>query len=206
MKSIRQLIVIAASALLPVLAHAGAIEQLRGFLNDTRSYKADFEQAVIARNGRKPQESSGTLAILRPGKLRWEILKPYPQLVVGDGERVWIHDPELQQVTIRKVGQAMGSSPAALLAGNNELEKNFTLREAGEADGLVWVEATPKNAESGFEKVRLGMAGRELKAMALYDNFGQTTHIRLLRAERNPSLAAGLFRFTPPAGSDVIGD
>jgi outer membrane lipoprotein carrier protein len=191
---------------LPVLAHAGAIDQLRGFLNDTRSYKADFEQAVITGSGRKPQESSGTLAIQRPGKLRWEILKPYPQLVVGDGDKIWIHDPELQQVTVRKAGQAIGGSPAALLAGNNELEKNFTLKEGGEADGLAWVEAIPKNTESGFEKVRIGMAGRDMKAMELYDNFGQTTHIRLLRGERNPALAAGLFRFTPPPGSDVIGE
>jgi outer membrane lipoprotein carrier protein len=202
----RKLLLAAAFAVLPVLAHAGAIDQLRGFLNDTRSYKADFEQAVITGSGRKPQESSGTLAIQRPGKLRWEILKPYPQLVVGDGDKIWIHDPELQQVTVRKAGQAIGGSPAALLAGNNELEKNFTLKEGGEADGLAWVEAIPKNTESGFEKVRIGMAGRDMKAMELYDNFGQTTHIRLLRGERNPALAAGLFRFTPPPGSDVIGE
>jgi len=202
----RKLLLAAAFAVLPVLAHAGAIDQLRGFLNDTRSYKADFEQAVITGNGRKPQESSGTLAIQRPGKLRWEIVKPYPQLVVGDGDKIWIHDPELQQVTVRKAGQAIGGSPAALLAGNNELEKNFTLKEGGEADGLAWVDAIPKNTESGFEKVRIGMAGRDMKAMELYDNFGQTTHIRLLRGERNPALAAGLFRFTPPPGSDVIGE
>lgn len=206
MKIARKILSTVMFAALPLFAHAGAIDQLRGFLNDTRSYKADFEQAVIGRNGRKPQESSGTLAIQRPGKLRWEVVKPYPQLVVGDGEKIWIHDPELQQVTVRKAGQALGGSPAALLAGSNELEKNFTLREAGEADGLAWVEAVPKVADSGFEKVRIGMAGREMKAMELHDNFGQTTHIRLLRGERNPALAAGLFRFKPPAGSDVIGE
>lgn len=206
MKIARKILSTVMFAALPLFAHAGAIDQLRGFLSDTRSYKADFEQAVIGRNGRKPQESSGTLAIQRPGKLRWEVVKPYPQLVVGDGEKIWIHDPELQQVTVRKAGQALGGSPAALLAGSNELEKNFTLREAGEADGLAWVEAVPKVADSGFEKVRIGMAGREMKAMELHDNFGQTTHIRLLRSERNPALAAGLFRFKPPAGSDVIGE
>jgi outer membrane lipoprotein carrier protein len=206
MKIARKILSTVMFAALPLFAHAGAIDQLRGFLNDTRSYKADFEQAVIGRNGRKPEESSGTLAIQRPGKLRWEVVKPYPQLVVGDGEKIWIHDPELQQVTVRKAGQALGGSPAALLAGSNELEKNFTLREAGEADGLAWVEAVPKVADSGFEKVRIGMAGREMKAMELHDNFGQTTHIRLLRGERNPALAAGLFRFKPPAGSDVIGE
>ncbi len=206
MKIAQKILSTAIFAALPLFAHAGAIDQLRGFLNETRSYKADFEQAVVSRNGRKPQESSGTLAILRPGKLRWEILKPYPQLVVGDGEKIWIHDPELQQVTVRKAGQAIGGSPAALLAGSNELEKNFTLREAGDAEGLAWVEAIPKSPDSGFEKVRIGMAGKDMKAMELFDNFGQTTHIRLLRNERNPTLPATLFRFTPPAGADVIGE
>src|SRR5574343_1564355 len=187
-------------------AQAGAIDQLHDFLKGTRSFKADFAQTVIGKNGRKPQQSSGNVAILRPGKLRWEITKPYPQLVVGDGEKIWIHDPELQQVTVRKTGQAMGSSPAALLSGSNELDKNFTLKDAGEADGLVWVDALPKVSDSGFEKVRLGLAGTELRAMELLDSFGQTTQIRFSRIERNPALPAGLFRFVPPAGADVVGE
>ena len=206
MKNLIKLLSTAIFATLPLLAEAGAIEQLRAFLDDTRSFKADFEQSVVARHGKKPQHSSGTLAIQRPGKLRWEIIKPYPQLVVSDGDKVWIHDPDLQQVTVRPAGQAIGGSPAALLAGSNALEKNFRLSEAGEADGLAWVEAVPKSAESGFEKLRIGMAGRQLKAMLLVDNFGQTTQIRLLRPEHNPSLPAALFRFSPPAGTDVIGD
>jgi outer membrane lipoprotein carrier protein len=196
----------AAVALWPLLAEAGAVDQLHRFLTDTRTLKADFAQAVVARSGRKPQQSSGTLAISRPGKLRWDIQKPYPQLVVGDGEKIWIYDPELKQVTVRKAGQAISGSPAALLAGSNELERDFILKEAGEADGLAWVEATPRRNESGFEKVRLGFAGSELRAMELYDNFGQTTHIRFSRIERNPVLPASTFRFTPPPGADVIGE
>ncbi|MPN36295.1 Outer-membrane lipoprotein carrier protein [bioreactor metagenome] len=125
--------------------------------------------------------------------------------MVGDGEKIWIHDPELQQVTVRPAGEAIGASPAALLAGSNALEKNFVLKEGGERDGLAWVEATPKTAESGFEKVRIGLLGKEMKVMELFDNFGQTTLIRLQRSERNPALSATLFRFTPPAGTDVIG-
>lgn len=190
----------------PLFAQAGGIDQLRSFLNETRTFQADFEQSVISRNGRPPQVSSGRLAIFRPGKLRWEIHKPYPQLVVGDGVKIWIHDPELQQVTVRPAGQALGGSPAALLAGSNALEKNFTLKEAGDAEGLAWVEATPKSAESGFEKVRIGMAGKAMQVMELFDNFGQTTRIHLLRPESNPNLPPTLFRFTPPAGSDVIGE
>jgi len=190
----------------PLLAHAGAIDQLHQFLQSTRTLKAEFSQTVIAKSGRKPQQSSGLVAISRPGKLRWEIQKPYPQLVVGDGEKVWIHDPELQQVTVRKAGQAIGSSPAALLSGSNELEKNFTLKEAGGGDGLEWVEATPKASDSGFEKVRMGFAGGDLKAMELLDSFGQTTVVRFAKLERNPALPASVFRFTPPAGTDVVGE
>ena len=190
----------------PLLAHAGAIDQLHQFLQNTRTLKAEFSQTAIAKSGRKPQQSSGLVAISRPGKLRWEIQKPYPQLVVGDGEKVWIHDPELQQVTVRKAGQAIGSSPAALLSGSNELEKNFTLKEAGGGDGLEWVEATPKASDSGFEKVRMGFAGGDLKAMELLDSFGQTTVVRFAKLERNPALPASVFRFTPPAGTDVVGE
>ena len=195
-----------AVALLPVIAQAGAVDQLHDFLKNTRTLKADFAQSVIAKNGRKPQQSSGVVAIARPGKLRWEIQKPFPQLVVGDGEKIWIHDPELQQVTVRKAGQAIGGSPAALLSGSNELEKNFTLKEAGEAEGLNWVEATPKVSDSGFERVRLGFSGSDLKAMELLDSFGQTTLIHFSRLERNPALPAATFRFVPPAGVDVVGE
>lgn len=196
---------VAATLCLPLAAQAGAIEQLHDFLKTTRTLKADFSQSVLGKNGRKPQLSSGTVAISRPGKLRWEIVRPYPQLVVGDGDKIWIHDPELQQVTVRKAGQAISGSPAALLAGNNELERNFTLRDSGDQDGLAWVEATPKAAESGFEKVRLGFAGSDLKAMDLFDSFGQTTQIRFSRIEKNPALPAATFSFKPPAGADVIG-
>lgn len=206
MKFAQKIRLTVALALFPLLASAGAVDQLHDFLKSTRTLKADFSQMIIGKNGRKPQESSGTVAIARPGKLRWEILKPYPQLVVGDGEKVWIHDPDLQQVTVRKVGQAIGGSPAALLSGSNELEKNFTLKEAGEAEGMAWVEATPKAGDSGFEAVRLGFVGNDLKAMELQDSFGQTTLIRFNRIERNPALPAGTFKFTPPAGADVVGE
>ena len=186
--------------------HAGAIDQLHRFLESTRTLKAEFAQIVIAKNGRKPQQSSGIVSISRPGKLRWEILKPYPQLVVGDGEKIWIYDQELQQVTIRKAGQAISGSPAALLAGNNDLEKNFNLKEAGNAEGMAWVEAVPKNNESGFERVRLGFFGADLKAMELNDSFGQTTQVSFSKIERNPVLPANNFKFTAPAGVDVVGE
>jgi outer membrane lipoprotein carrier protein len=153
--------------------------------------------------------------ISRPGKFRWQIDKPYSQLLVGDGEKVWMHDPDLRQVTVRKVGAALGGTPAALLAGDNTIEKNFTLRQidktdearSGDAgDALDWVEATPRMADSGFEKVRLGFAAHELKAMVLHDSLGQTTRLNFSRVERNPRLPPGLFRFVPPAGADILGE
>lgn len=191
---------------LPMLAQAGAVDRLHQFLSSTKTLKAEFAQLVVTKGGRKPQQSAGVVAISRPGKLRWDIRKPYPQLVVSDGEKVWIHDSELQQVTVRKVDQALGGSPAALLSGNNDLERNFTLSEAGESDGMLWVEAVPKTADSGFEKVRIGFAGSDLKAMELQDSFGQTTLIRFSALERNPVLPATTFRFVPPAGIDIVGE
>lgn len=187
-------------------ASAGAIDKLHRFLESTKTVRADFAQIVVAKNGRKPQQSTGVMMFSRPGKFRWQIEKPYSQLLLGDGEKVWIYDPDLRQVTVKKVGTALGGTPAALLAGDNAFEKNFTLREIGEREGMDWLEAIPKTQDSGFEKIHLGFAGNDLKAMELFDNFGQTTSLLFARLERNPPLAASLFRFTPPAGADVIGD
>ena len=185
---------------------AGAIDKLHRFLETTHTVRADFAQIVVAKNGRKPQKSSGVMMFARHGKFRWQIEQPYSQLLVGDGDKVWIYDPELRQVTVKKVGTALGGSPAALLAGDDSLDKNFTLSEAGIREGNEWLEAMPKSSDSGFEKIRLGFSGNELKAMELFDNFGQTTTLLFARLERNPPLAPVLFRFTPPAGADVIGD
>ncbi|KAB2928710.1 MAG: outer membrane lipoprotein chaperone LolA [Dechloromonas sp.] len=190
----------------PLLAQAGAVDRLHQFLSSTKTLKAEFSQLVISKGGRKPQESSGVVAISRPGKLRWDIRKPYAQLVVSDGEKVWIHDTELQQVTVRQVGKAIGGSPAALLSGSNDLERNFTLSEAGEREDMLWVEAVPKSGDSGFERVRIGFVGNDLKAMELQDSFGQTTLIRFSALERNPPLPPATFRFVPPAGVDVVGE
>lgn len=206
----RRLIVAVACLVATQVVNASAIDKLHRFLESTKTMRADFAQIVVAKNGKKPQQSSGVMMFSRPGKFRWQIEKPYAQLLVGDGERVWIYDPDLRQVTVRKVDAALGSTPAALLVGEgggkSALEKNFTLREAGEREGLEWLEAIPKTPDSGFEKLQLGFSGTDLKAMELFDNFGQTTSLFFSHLERNPSLAATQFRFTPPAGVDVIGE
>lgn len=187
-------------------AQAGAIDKLHRFLDTTKTLRADFAQVVVAKNGKRPQPSTGVMMISRPGKFRWQIEKPYSQLLVGDGEKVWMYDPDLRQVTVKKMGAALGSTPAALLVSANALEKNFVLRELGEREGLEWLEATPKSGDSGFEKLHLGFAGNDLKAMELFDNFGQTTSLAFMHLERNPALATTNFRFMPPAGVDVIGE
>jgi outer membrane lipoprotein carrier protein len=191
-------------------ARAGAVDQLKRFVEGTKSARADFSQTVSGKSGRKPQLSAGTMMFARPGKFRWTYDKPYPQLLVGDGRKLWVYDPDLKQVSVRSLGQALGSSPAALLAGQmgdaGEIEKNFVLAEGGSRDGLDWVEARPRNPDAGFERLRIGLAGSELRAMEVFDNFGQTTLIRFTAFERNPALAASLFQFVPPKGADVVGE
>ena len=186
--------------------HADGLAQLKQFMDGTRTAQGSFSQQVFSKSGRKPQAASGTFAFSRPGKFRWTYEKPYAQLLVGDGAKLWAYDQELNQVTTKKLGQALGSTPAAILAGDNSLDRNFVLKNAGDADGLEWIEATPKAEDSSFERIRMGFAGGQLKAMLLNDNFGQTTSLLFGQIERNPSLDAGLFRFTPPKGADVVGE
>ena len=192
--------------ILPNLAHADGIERLKAFFQSTTSMRALFHQTVVDSKGRKVQEVDGSMQLQRPGKFHWDYYKPYLQLIVGDGEKVWLYDPELNQVTVRALDKALGSSPAALLAGNKEIEKTFVLKNEGLQDGLEWVSATPKNTESGFERVLLGFKDASLQEMELHDNFGHITVIEFSKLERNPKLAAQDFRFTPPTGADVVGE
>ncbi len=187
-------------------AHADALAQLKQFMDGTRSARGTFSQQVFSKSGRKPQQASGTFAFSRPGKFRWIYEKPYAQILVGDGSKLWAYDQELNQVTTKKLGQALGSTPAAILAGDNSLDRNFVLKDGGSSDGLEWVEATPKADDSSFERIRLGFAGGQLKAMILNDNFGQTTALQFGQMERNPAIDPAQFRFVPPKGADVVGD
>lgn len=187
-------------------AHAGSVESLRSFVRETQTVRANFAQTVLDRNGRSVSQASGVMTFSRPGKFRWTYDKPYEQLIVGDGVKLWIFDKDLNQVTVRKLDEALGSSPAALLAGNNEIEKFFALSDAGSRDGLDWLEASPKSKDTLFAAVRMGFAGNTLKKMELKDSFGQTTMIRFDKLERNPQLATGQFKFAPPKGADVIGE
>ena len=185
---------------------AASLERFQSFLRTTQSARADFEQKVYGRDGKLMQESKGSFVFLRPGRFRWTYAKPVDQVIVGDGERVWIHDRDLNQVTVRRLSKALGSTPAALLAGASDIDAAFELSEIGEKGGLEWLEAKPREKEAGFERMRLGMAASGVAAMELVDHFGQTTVLRFSNVVRNPQLDAGTFRFTPPRGADVLGD
>ena len=187
-------------------ANAASTDRLKTFVEQTRSASADFSQTVVDRGGKKIQQASGSLQFSRPGKFRWMYDTPYEQLIVGDGTKLWIFDKDLNQVTARKLDDALGASPAALLAGDNAIEKNFDLKDTAAKDGLEWLEATPKSNESTFERIRMGFKGADLDTMELKDQFGQLTVIRFTDLKRNPALSPDLFTFTPPQGADVIGD
>jgi outer membrane lipoprotein carrier protein len=187
-------------------AQADSIERFKSFLRSTQSARADFEQKVYGGQGQLKQESKGSFVFLRPGRFRWTYAKPVDQVIVGDGERVWIYDRDLNQVTVRKLSKALGSTPAALLAGASDVEKAFELSDAGQRDGLEWLEAKPKERDAGFERIRMGFSTGGLEAMELTDNFGQTTRLRFHNLQRNPKTDPGEFRFEPPKGADVLGD
>ncbi|MBV8031379.1 MAG: outer membrane lipoprotein chaperone LolA [Betaproteobacteria bacterium] len=187
-------------------AQADALERFKVFVKTTQAAKGNFEQKVQDRTGQPVQASRGTFVFVRPGHFRWEYLKPVDQLIVGDGQRVWIYDRDLNQVTVRRVTSALGSTPAALLAGASDVEKAFDLSEAGERDGLEWLEARPKEKEAGFERVKLGFGVAGIQAMELTDHFGQTTTLRFSNLERNPKVDPAQFRFEPPKGADVLGE
>jgi chaperone LolA len=187
-------------------ASAASTDRLKTFVEQTRSASADFSQTVVDRAGKKVQQANGSLQFSRPGKFRWTYDTPYQQLIVGDGKKLWIFDKDLNQVTARRLDDALGASPAALLAGDNAIEKNFDLKNAAAEDGLEWLEATPKSSETTFERIRMGFKGADLDTMELKDQFGQLTVIRFTGLKRNPALSPDLFTFTPPQGADVIGE
>jgi len=187
------------------MAMADGVSSLLDFFNNTNTMRAQFSQVVNDKQGRKEQEVEGTMQLQRPNKFRWDYKKPYEQQIVSDGKQVFLFDTDLQQVTIRELSKALGSSPAAMLAGGGDVEKSFILKNAIRKDGLTWVLALPKDKDSGFDRVLLGFKADKLRKMELYDSFNHITLITFNEVERNPVLQDSTFLFTPPKGVDVVG-
>ncbi|MET0682945.1 MAG: outer membrane lipoprotein chaperone LolA [Casimicrobiaceae bacterium] len=188
------------------VACADGLAQLKAFNETTKSGKTAFTQTVAAKGQAEPKESKGTFSFQRPGKFRWAYERPFEQLIVGDGERLWIYDRDLNQVIVRKLDRALGSTPAALLSGGGALEANFELIDGGRRDGLDFVEAKPRTADTGFERVRIGLANNLPRTMELKDTLGNVTTLRFDAFERNAPLDAGQFRYVPPPGADIVGE
>jgi outer membrane lipoprotein carrier protein len=199
---LKQLILSAALVLSAVAAQAAGLDQLRGFLTQTTSARGEFTQRV-SRNT-SAQQSSGRFVFQRPGRFRWSYEKPYEQLIIGDGERLTIFDKDLNQATIRKLQAALPSSPASILFGSNDFEREFDVTELGARDGLEWIRARPKAKDTPFERIEIGFRDGLPGGMLLVDNFGQTTTLTFSKVERNPKLEPDAFRFTPPKGADVL--
>jgi len=187
-------------------AYAGGVERLKAFIAGAKTAEADFTQTVADKSGRVSQQASGKMAFARPGKFRWDYNAPYEQVIVGDGVKLWLYDVDLEQVTVKSLGDVIAGTPAALLAGDDSIEKYFSLKNAGEAGGLEWLEATPTTRDTTFERIRMGFKGDVLVQMELFDFFGQRTTLKLTGMVRNPSIPPSRFQFTPPKGADIIGE
>ena len=195
-----------AALLLGVLsgtAGAGALEALQAFVRDAHTGQANFTQTVTSPDGKRAKTSSGSFEFARPNRFRFAYAKPFEQVIVADGVKVWIYDRDLNQATSRKLAQAIGATPAALLAGGS-LERDFELKAAPERIGLAWVEATPRARDGALQVVRIGFRDGELAAVEIVDSFGQTSLLRFTDFVANQPIAPERFRFVPPAGADVI--
>jgi outer membrane lipoprotein carrier protein len=192
-------------------AAAGGLEALEQFVREARSGRAEFTQVVTApaRDGQAPRArtSTGSFEFQRPDRFRFVYRKPFEQTIVADGQTLWLHDADLNQVTARKQAQALGSTPAALIASAADLDslrKDFELVAAPERDGLHWVEATPRNREGQVKSVRVGLRGNQLAVLEILDGFGQRSVMTFSKMELNVAMPEGAFRFQPPKGADVI--
>jgi outer membrane lipoprotein carrier protein len=205
----------ACACALPMIASASALDQFKSFVSSTKAAKGEFTQRLVRADNaagaggaspvsKAPATSTGSFVFARPGKFIWTYQKPYEQLLQADGDKLYIYDKDLNQVTVRKLGNALGSSPAAILFGSNDLEKNFTLKDAGMRDGLEWLQATPKSKDTTFDQIGIGLKDGVPLAMELRDSFGQVSVLSFKNFEKNPSIGTEQFKFVVPKGADVF--
>jgi outer membrane lipoprotein carrier protein len=192
-----------AALLLAGAAHADSVDLLRDFAQNVKSGRAAFTQTVTSVDGAKKKDSSGQFEFVRPNRFRFTYAKPFEQQIVADGQKVWLYDVDLNQVTVRPMTQAIGATPAALLAGGT-LDKEFELKALPASDGLEWVQAAPRVKDGPIQSMRVGFKGSVLAALEIVDAFGQRSMLRFTALEQNLKLADETFRFMPPKGADVI--
>lgn len=207
--------VVAACTLLAAVALAGANREaapagdagawLQDYLAGFTSFQAEFRQLSSNATGDRAQESSGTLYLQKPGRFRWDYRQPSQQLIVCDGQKVWLYDVDLEQVTIKALDESLSITPASLLAGKANIRDSFEVTRLGSREGVDWLQLTPRQADTDFLEFRLGFSGGELRFMELRDKLQQSTRIEFSGVRRNPRLAGDLFTFVPPPGVDVIG-
>jgi outer membrane lipoprotein carrier protein len=185
------------------VARADALDALKAFVRDAKTGQASFTQTVTSPDGARTKTSSGSFEFARPNRFRFAYAKPFEQMIVADGQKVWIYDRDLNQVSSRKLAQALGATPAALLAGAS-LEQDFELEPAPDRNGLAWVEAQPRVRDGALQSVRIGFRGKDLAAIEIIDSFGQTSQLRFSELVTNITFAPERFRFTVPPGADVI--
>jgi outer membrane lipoprotein carrier protein len=190
---------------------AQGLKSLENFVQQVKTGRASFVQTVTspAKEGQaaKVKNSSGTFAFARPSRFRFDYSRPFEQILVADGQTLWLFDVDLNQVTTRAQAQTLGSTPAALIAAAADLkalEKDFSLQDLPDAEGLQWMQATPKSREGQLQSIRVGFRGADLTVLEILDSFGQRSVIRFSRFEVNPILPANQFQFKPPAGADVV--
>lgn len=196
---------------LAMVAHAGAMESLENFIRNAKTGRADFTQVITAppKDGQaaRTKTSSGTFEFQRPNRFRFEYRKPFEQSIVADGQTLWLHDKDLNQVSQRKQAKVLGSTPAALIASSPDLEslkRDFDLQALPDRDGLQWVQATPKQKEGQLTNMKVGFRGDQLAALDIQDSFGQRSVLTFANMQVNGAVNTAAFTFTPPKGADVV--
>ncbi|UCG99328.1 MAG: outer membrane lipoprotein chaperone LolA [Burkholderiales bacterium] len=185
-------------------AQASAVAALREFLAQTKTARGEFTQQVTRGSAQAAPPSTGTFFFERPGRFRWIYVAPYEQVLVADGQRLFLYDKDLNQVTVRKIAAALPASPASILFGGTDFERDFVVSDAGTRDGVEWLQAVPRAKDSQFERIEIGFRDSVPVAMVLADSFGQVSRLAFSRFERNATLDPQLFRFVPPPGADVL--
>ena len=194
--------------LVPIAAFAAdSVSRVDAYLGSLKTLSAGFVQIVQDKQGQVTERATGTLSISRPNRFRWDYQQPYAQTIVADGKKLWLYDPDLDQVTVRLLEQGLGATPAMLLSGSGKVGDAFTAGPVEQQKNWTWCRLAPKQKGSDFERVSLAFDARnELAAMELVDKLGQTTTIQFAQVKRGAVLDDSLFRFVPPPGADVIGE